>query len=316
MKIIATVNGVSVYSDKQMAGINCSRITFTDGSSCDVSTGSIDNRGPGSIRIGEDSANRVQENETKGPTRFSTTSLRLSGLTARLVAEPWDRSDMELTVSGPKDELESIVAEPQGSVLSIEGRATRGRSRGVHVDDIRIEARSGGSRVTIQGSTVGGINISGGSVVIPGNANRTDAETVVVSVKVPRGADITLDKLNGNAQIGDVDGALDVDVNGLNEIRAGRLRTATISASGNSSVHIAEVNGPLSAQTSGLSHVKVKAGSASALNVQASGSSKFRFDGVADTAILSVSGMGRIDVAKVKARPIKKRSGMGEINVG
>lgn len=316
MKIIATINGISVYSDKQLTGISGTRISFADGSSCDIGTKSVDDRGPGSIQIGEDGTQKAQENATNGPTRFSTTSLQLSGLTARLVVEPWDRSDMELTVSGPKDELESIVAKPQGSVLSIEGRTTRGRSRGVHVDDIRIETRCGSSRVCIEGSTVGGINISGGSVIISGGANRSSANVVTVSVKVPRGAGISLDGLNGNAEIGDVDGALDVRTNGLNEVRTGRMRTATISASGNSSVRITEVNGQLSAQTSGLGCVKVKAGAVSALNVQASGSSQFCFDGAADTAILSVSGMGKIDVAKVKAKPIKRRSGMGEINVG
>ncbi len=132
MKRIANVNGVNVYSDKAGSiSINGSRITFADGSSCDVRTKAVSNRGSGGIQIGEgDGSEAGQEKVTKGPTRFLATDLRLSNLTANLVVEVWSQSGMEVTMSGPKDALEAIIAKPDGSTLSIKGKDAEGGSSG------------------------------------------------------------------------------------------------------------------------------------------------------------------------------------------
>ncbi|MFA6160588.1 MAG: DUF2807 domain-containing protein [Patescibacteria group bacterium] len=310
MKKVANVNGTNVYSDKSGSiSINGSRITFADGSSCDVRTKAVDNRGRGSIRVGEgDGSEAGEEKVTKGPTRFSTTDLRFSNLAANIVVEVWGQSGMDVTMSGPKDALEAIIAKADGSTLFIEGG-------GASVSGVSIRGSRGSSSVSVSGSVVGSLTIASGNVTVVSGSVSADNLTTIM-VKVPRGTRLTLDDTYGNATIGDVDGSLNVSTKCSGKINCGRMRGATIEIFGDTDVHISEINGPLRAQIMGSGDIKVKSGAVTALNVQIMGTGDFRFGGVADTAMLSVLGSGDINVFKVKAKAIKQCLGSGDIKIG
>lgn len=319
MKTVANINGVNVYSDKPGSiSINGSRITFADGSSCDVRTKVVNNRGSGSIRIGEDDGNEAgQERVMKGPMHFSTTDLRLSNFTANVVVEVWGQSGMEIVMSGPKDALEAIVAKPDNSMLSIEGKEVRsGSSDGVSISGVNVRSARGSSHMSVIGSIVGrSVVITGDNVVVV-SGDISSKEIITVTVKVPRGTYIVVDGVDGDVSIGDVDGSLDVNAKGSAEIRVGRMREATIAVFGATDVCLAEVNGSLTANIMGSGDINVRSGIVTDLRVQIVGSGDFYFGGEADTATLSVMGSGDITVDRVKGRVNKRSMGSGSINVG
>ncbi|MDD2785812.1 MAG: DUF2807 domain-containing protein [Patescibacteria group bacterium] len=309
MKKVANVNGTNVYSDKPGSiSINGSRITFADGSSCDVRTKAVDNRGRGSIRVGEgDGSEAGEERVTKGPMRFSTTDLRFSNLAANIVVEVC-QSGMDVTMSGPKGALEAIIAKADGSTLFIEGGSAS-------VSSVSIRGSRGSSSVSVSGSVVGSLTIASGNVtVVSGSVSADNLATIMV--KVPRGTGLTLDDTYGSATIGDVDGSLNVSTKCGGKINCGRMRGATIEIFGDTDVHISEINGPLKAQIMGSGDIRVMSGTVTTLNVQVMGTGDFRFGGVADTAMLSVLGSGDINVFRVKAKVIKQCLGSGDIKIG
>jgi hypothetical protein len=319
MRQVAHINGVNVYSDKQGSiSIYGSCITFADDSSCDVRTKVVNNRGPGSIRIGDagDVSGERQEKVTKGPTRFPTTALRIEDLVGNVVVEVWDQSGMEVSMSGPKDALETIVAESEDSTLSIkDGGTERGSSGDVCISGVSIRTGRGGSRVSVRSST-GDIVIAGGNVTVISGSSSSNENIATVTVKVPKGADIDLGGVSGETLIGDVDGALNVNSKGNGTVRSGRMQGATVAVLGNGDVHISEVNGPLTAQIMGTGDIKVRSGAVTALTAQIMGTGDFTFGGVANTATLTVMGTGDIRVKEVKSRPRTQRMGTGDINVG
>ncbi len=318
MKLVAHINGVNVYSDKQGSiSIDDSCIRFGDGSSCDVRTKSVNNRGPGSIRIGDDGDQQGStEKVIKGPTRFQATTLRIENLVGNVVVEVWDQPGMEVSMSGPKDALETIVAKSDGSTLSIKGEGTeRGSSGDICISGISVRAGRSGSSVSVRSSN-GVIAIAGGNVTVISGTGKLSENLATVTVKVPKGADIDLGGVSGETLIGDVDGVLNVSSNGSGTVRSGRMQEAAVAVLGNGDVHISEVNGPLMAQIMGTGDLKVRSGVVTALTVQVTGTGDFTFGGVADTAVLIAMGTGDITVKKVKSRPRTQRTGTGDINVG
>lgn len=341
MKKVAVVDGVPIYSDKKGSiSIINSCITFADGSTCDVFAGTIINKGSGDIRIGykprspapavrsergtgsayRDYVPREEEDPhamiTRGPSRHSASNLRVVGLSARLIVEPWDGKDVELTITGTRDGVNAISTSIKDGVLTIEGAAALSSSGGVHISGISVSSGYRGHGVAVRGVVSGGsIIIDGHNVSVMGGGSNA-GEDLTVTVKVPRGADISLDGVDGDVKIGDVNGTLAVNARGGGEIRCGRMRGATIAILGGTDVHISEVSGPLTANIMGSGDIKVKSGKVTALNVNIMGSGDFCFGGVADTATLSVMGSGDIDVSKVKTKPIKQCMGSGDINVG
>lgn len=79
---VATINGQDVYSDKQMIGIVNSKVTFSDGSWCDVATGEVVNKGAGYVNIGTPADSGSSEKTTYGPESFQTQVLDISNVSA------------------------------------------------------------------------------------------------------------------------------------------------------------------------------------------------------------------------------------------
>lgn len=57
MKRVAEINGINVFSDMKVMDIDNTRITFENGSWCDVATGKVVIRGTGSIKINKKEQN-------------------------------------------------------------------------------------------------------------------------------------------------------------------------------------------------------------------------------------------------------------------
>ena len=142
------------------------------------------------------------------------------------------------------------------------------------------------------------------------------ADEVNITVMVPPGTNVTLDDVSGDAEIGDIGGDLDVTCKGTGRVHCGSVRSASISISGVGAVRVGEVTGSLNARISGSGNIRVKSGTVTALDAKISGSGNFSFDGVTDTATLTISGVGNINVGKVKGNCNKRCTGVGNISVG
>ncbi len=314
MAIAATINGVKVFSDKRVRQIVNTRVEFTDGSWCDVSTGQVVNRGRGEISIGSHPSNTPSETITKGPLRFQASILDLRQLTADASVEPHDGNDMEVTITGPENEVEAIRTGLQGQRLVVEG----GSGSGSGGSSISVTTR--GSKTVISGR---GVNIRSSSIIggmfgdvasVFSSSSGDDGDTKV-TVKVPRGTPVSVSGGAGNTHIGNTHGPLTAHVTASGDIEAGSMAKVELHVQGSGDIRVAEVNGPAVVQIMGSGDVTIDGGSISSLTASVMGSGDVTIEGVAQEASLSVMGSGDIRVAHVIKTPSKNVMGSGDIRV-
>jgi hypothetical protein len=310
---IANVNGKAVYSDKNMTSIVNTRITFSDGSWCDVSTGEVVNKGSGYISIGAP-ANEGNNEKTKlGPKTYQATTLEVQGVEADVTVQPIKGSEMTVVVEGTKSSVENVDVHTQGDTLVVRGKDTGGTNiRGANVVISGGNISVGGGGISIGGMR-GGRIVTGNSTVVISGSDESDTK---ITISVPAGSAVKVAGVQGNVVIGDTEGVLHASVLGGSDIKAGKVRDATLSVQGGGDITVASVTGNLSMNVQGSGDIRVRGGKVNLLNINVMGSGDARFNGEATDANLTVMGSGDIDVDSVKNRPNKNVMGHGDINVG
>lgn len=244
--------------------------------------------------------------------RFQAGGLHVQSLYGALRVEVTSENHVEVTVTGSTQErIDRVKIRKNSNTIDLEDP---GSNKGT-ISNIAV------GNISITGSVVGGMVISGDSVVyIDGKrvtggviAERDDVE---VLVRVPQGSSISIQNLYGSADIGDIRGPLAARITSTANVTCGRMGDTNLSLQGGGEFNILEVNGSLTAQIMGSCDVLVRGGEVTTLVAQLMGSGDFRFDGSADTASLSVMGSGDIRVKRVKSKPLKQILGSGDIRVG
>ncbi len=307
------INGKKVYSDKQMVNVTNTRITYADGSWCDVGTGEVVNKGAGYINIGSPSAAGSSKKTIGGA--FQARDLRASNLHgADLEVVVHSLPQIVISVTGPEElvkqfkmgqETVSTVYVTGPEIISMRGRGIRG----VQISGSSISI--GGGNIQIGGMRGGSISIGGSTIVMGGGESE-----VKVTVKVPLGAALDITDVSGTTKIGDTDGKLTISNSTGGDSFVGRVKDTTIRLQGSSDVRLDEINGDLNVSGQGSGDVTVKRGSVGNLSVQRMGSGDFKFHGKAQSANLSVMGSGDIYVQHVEQPPTRSVMGSGDIEVG
>lgn len=301
---VATINGKDVYSDKRMTGVVNTKVTFGDGSWCDVATGEVVNKGAGYINIGAPAATGDTEKMTYGPETFSAQTLDISNVNADVEVSVIDGDQMTVTIEGPKSEVNGIDVNQSGSILAIQGKGGKSGIRGANV------VISGNSSISIGGGNIsigrGGVNISTGD---------GENETKVL-VGVPKGSAVDVSEVNGGVTIGDTEGPLNVSASTSNTVSAGKVTNTMLNASSGAGISVDEVTGNLVASASSGAEITVANGNAPNLTAKVSSGAEIDFLGRATNAQLNASSGGEIDVKYVENKPQQKASSGGNINVG
>jgi hypothetical protein len=298
MALIATINGKPVYSNKRMTAVINGRVTFTDGSWCDVATGVIHNNGAGYINIGADTGSDAKK-ITEGPKRVSASALEVRGVDANVKVDVCTASDIEYTITGPADQVEAIRANVQSGTLVIEGSGSGSSSGGVTI--------LGGDIV------VGNVFGRGNVTVVTGSGGGESA--VRITIKVPQGTPVNINRVLGNVVIGDTNGPFTASTQGSSNVRVGRVTSAQLSVQGSGDIRIKEVNGAVMARVQGSGDIEIERGTMPSLTATVQGSGDINVGGTATTARLKVMGSGDIRVAHVQQRPMESVMGSGDIRV-
>lgn len=92
--------------------------------------------------------------------------------------------------------------------------------------------------------------------------------------------------------------------------------TLTAVSTGEGSVFVANVDGPVVGRIAGPGVIEVERGGAPEINVQVAGSGVVRFGGSAGAVIATVTGEGEVDVAQASGPVTRRIYGAGRIKVG
>ncbi|OGM28509.1 hypothetical protein A2962_00780 [Candidatus Woesebacteria bacterium RIFCSPLOWO2_01_FULL_39_61] len=321
MSQVANINGKKVFSDKQVASIINTRVTFTDGSWCDVATGEVVNKGQGFINIGS-SAEESGEKITVGPKTFSANALEVRDIIADLDVQVHQANTIEVIIVGPANEVKNIHIKQEGNTVVVEGED--GEASGA---DVTIISGRGGSftrvgRISGSGVVIGGsirgTSIISGDVVFGRNViiSGGGENLTKVTVKVPKGASLNLSDIEGKTRLGDTEGSLRLHIGGGGDVNVGKVQKVNAKISGSGRVAISSIQGNAKLRVSGSGDFSVAGGDIGELEADVSGSGDINIRATVQEADLSVSGSGDIYVFKVVNRPQKHLSGSGSIRVG
>jgi len=315
MREVATVNGVPVYSDKSLSGINGTRLSFSDGSWCDVSTGQVHNNGVGFISVGRVPEGNVAGVQTKswGPESYRASVLQVLGVEADVTVEPYDGSEIIVEMSGPQTEIDNIHVREQGGTLVIDGSSS-GRRGGGNFLGIQIGGRHGGGfSMSMDGGSGTVVHMSGASVSIGSDGD--SRSNTQITVKVPRRTPTNFSSVKGNVNVGDTDGAINLSLQGGWKATIGRVSDANLNLQGSGDIDVANVIGALTIAVQGSGSIRVHDGGITNLNATLQGSGDIKVGGTAQNAMLNMQGSGGIDVNHVVNHPAKQVMGSGRIRV-
>jgi hypothetical protein len=307
MALIATINGKPVYSDKRMRAVTNTRVTFADGSWCDVRTGEVHNVGSGYINIGGTDGGSNAKKVTEGPKRVSASALELRGMAADIQVDVHSSSGIEYTITGPENQVKAIRANVRGGTLVIEGGDSGSSSGNVVI--------SGSSVVIGSGTVMSNVFGRGGMTTVVTGGSGGGENDVKITVKVPRGAAVS-SNVNGNVAIGDTNGPLNARVSTSSSVSAGYVTTAQLTASSSGTIRVKRVDGNVTAQASSSGEIRIKDSSISTLMATASSSGSVEVGGTATTAMLNASSSGSVYAAHVQQQPMQNQSSSGRVRVG
>ena len=144
------------------------------------------------------------------------------------------------------------------------------------------------------------------------NMTEPTQHNLSITVTVPRGTDVNVEDLVGNATIGDTQGMLHFEAAATNA-RIGRVSTAKIELGGDGKIDIAQVTGTLKLDVGGSG--KITVGSTGNVNADIAGSGDVRLGAIAGGLDLDIAGSGDVTAAHVNG-PVKVSiAGSGSVKI-
>ncbi len=288
-----TLNGKTIeFTGMTITGIQNSRVTFSDGSVCDISTGQITCTGDVSM------SGKTIKLTAKGALESKTTPVQ------KFEPRVFDAS--ELKIAGVDAEVEVAVG-PRFTV-AVEGDPKAVENLSIESDDkvvlISPKSRPSGFALSILkvGISIGRISIG----------KKAAAKIIVI---VPRRTPVTVTDVNGDVSIGDTEGQVTVASSGVNDVTIGKVRDASLTAESVGSIYVKKVDGLLTVTTNGVGKVRIDDGDVSKITASATSVGGIAFNGVAQNAELRASGVGGIDVHRVVNTPFMRATSIGKVNV-
>ncbi|MDO4979195.1 MAG: DUF2807 domain-containing protein [Candidatus Saccharibacteria bacterium] len=243
--------------------------------------------------------------------------LQIIDLTANIKIVPVDGKDILVSISGPGDLVDGVVAFSQNGQGVIKGDMKTSSSSRVK----QVISFGGNNQINI---------VSGGSNVHVVQTNNKDGDTFICSstgfepmeIEIKVGdaiEDLEIRGINGIVTVGEFDNTrLDVTVAGTNSVTvdAAEHLYGVVSGSGSLSVSKVGPKARVKLKVSGSGDVMIMSGDAVNLDASVSGSGLIDIRNVAVyDADLAVSGSGGIDVGKpIQGKLCKHVSGSGRIN--
>ena len=206
------------------------------------------------------------------------------------------------------------------------------------VGTVIVDVRDGGQMtVEVSGakSRVAGLSVAvkGNTLEVDGSENKNDtsvwdwhdwfnfsnleddrrSDNLFVKVTVPRGTDVNIDGLVGNADIGDTQAALRLDA-AVTNAKIGKVASAKIELGGDGRIDIAAVTGDLNLDVGGSG--KVKTGPIGDVRADIAGSGDAQFGAIANGLKLSIAGSGDVTAARVNGPVRIEIAGSGNVKIG
>jgi len=215
---------------------------------------------------------------------YATNALKLENIVGTLTVDVKDSGPMTVEVSGTRAQLGDLSVTTEGNRLVIDGE---GSDNNYSVWDYK-----------------NWFNFSDDENHRNGN--------LFVRVSVPRGADVNVEDLVGNANIGDTRGTLHFGA-AATTAQIGRVGEAHIDLGGAGKVSIAQVDGMLHLDVGGSG--KINVGPTQGVNADIAGSGDATFGPIAGGLKLDIAGSGDVTAPRVNGPVHVEIAGSGSVKI-
>jgi hypothetical protein len=223
---------------------------------------------------------------TRWPVRsYSAGNVKFNDIVGTVIVDVRDGGQMTVEVSGAKSRVAGLSVAVKGNTLKIDGSEMNNDTSVWNWHDW--------------------FNFS----------NLEDdrrADNLFVKVTVPRGTDVNIDGLVGNADVGDTQGALRLDA-AVTNAKIGKVSSAKIELGGDGRIDIASVTGELDLDVGGSG--KVKVGSTGSVHADIAGSGDAEFGAVSGGLKLSIAGSGDVTATRVNGPVGIEIAGSGNVRI-
>lgn len=280
---------VQIISDKEHAP-GKPLITFTDGSSVNLDTYEVVNKGPGEIIIRNrpmwpSMADIIKREERLFPLKH----IHIEGGMNNIFIVPSDSGECTASIGGADEFAQECDVSPCGDTLYIR---TPKNEKHAYADM---------SSVWVNGRR---------------RPPELDNDFGYIKVKCKRLNSITLNGWGVGNIISDVPvGTLKVKNKGVSSVDLIRLQNAEIISSGSGNFFVTEMYGDLYGRISGSGDIHILSGCLSHTDVDISGSGNLLVGALIQTAELSHSGSGNMMIAHILGEYTTKKTGNGAIRV-
>lgn len=212
-----------------------------------------------------------------------TKSVKVEDLVGTLIVHVKDSGPMTLDVSGAKERVKGLDVSAHDGRLHIEGSDTEDENVWDWHSWFDFSAH-----------------------------NRARPANLVVKLSVPRGSEVNVEELVGDATIGDTNGPLRFEAAATNA-KIGKVSAAKISMDGTGRVDIAEVTGPLDLDIAGSG--KVTVGKTQRVHADIAGAGDAALGAIANGLDLDIAGSGDVSAASVHGPVSVDIAGSGSVKI-
>ncbi|HEY1615895.1 MAG TPA: DUF2807 domain-containing protein [Rhizomicrobium sp.] len=200
-----------------------------------------------------------------------------------------------------------LVNVRDGGPMTVEAWGARERLKGLHVsqDDGRLEIK--GSQLYDSQSVWDWKHWFDFS-----NLTEETSRNLTVRITVPRGTDVDIESLVGNATIGDTQGTLRLDAAATKAV-IGHIASADIEVGGSGRIDIASVTGTLKLDVGGSG--KITVGSVGNVKADIAGSGDARIGAIAGGLDIDIAGSGDVVAARVNGPTRVDIAGSGSVKI-
>ena len=276
--------------------------------------------------VGQAATDKIVE---RGPFMFDTSKLKVSEFVGRLTVEVRDAAGMELTLSGPEEELDRVEFDASGDTLVLDYKQR---------DWSLFRSWSKKPRVTIKVSEGTAVKIEKMIGRLRVGDTHAPFELRLVSGNAKIGAvseaNVTI-KGSGDVDIKAVAGRFEGTVMGSGDLDVGNAGPSEIKLMGSGDISVGTINGDLEAMTAGSGEVTIgkvvgdinfsgagsgdcmiSGGKAQDLKLLAAGSGDIKFGGSAVGEIeIASAGSATISVNSVEGKLKASIKGSGDIMI-
>lgn len=213
---------------------------------------------------------------------FNTASVKIEDLVGTLIVTVKNSGPMTVDISGAKDRVGDVNVSADGNKLVVEGSTENESVWDWHMwFDFSVHDHNKPTNLTVK-------------------------------IAVPKGSDVSVEDLIGDATIGDTQGPLHFEATAT-KARIGKVSSANISMEGSGRVDVAQVTGPLDLDIAGSG--KVTVGPTASAHADIAGAGDATLGAIAGGLDLDIAGSGDISAASVNGPVNIDIAGSGSVKV-